>query len=161
VRRALLLALGNDILGDDGVAWEIARRLPEALGGAQVDVEITAEAGIALMELMTGYDVCVLLDAFETVEHPPGALLELGREDFREAFAPSPHYCGLAEMFAAAERLGVPMPARVRVLGVCVPDARSIREGLSPAVAARVPELTAHVARLLASEAARGPGEHS
>lgn len=144
--RTLLLAMGNDILGDDGVAWEIARALAPRLSAAGVDVEITAEAGIALMELMSGYERCVLLDAFETDAHVAGTLLELTREDFQETIAPSPHYCGLPEMFAAAERMEIPMPSVLRVIGVCVPDARTIREGLSPQIAASMPELCERVA---------------
>lgn len=144
--RTLLLALGNDILGDDGVAWEIARALTPRLSAAGVDVEVTAEAGIALMEFMSGYERCVLLDAMETDAHPAGTLIELTREDFRETMAPSPHYCGLPEMFAAAERLAIPMPAGLCVLGVCVPDARTIRQGLSLGIAAMMPHLCERVA---------------
>lgn len=51
--RILVLALGNDLLGDDGVGLEAARQIAGQVDGS-VDVVETGEAGLALLELMEG-----------------------------------------------------------------------------------------------------------
>jgi hydrogenase maturation protease len=53
--RILVLALGNDLLGDDGVGLEAARQIAGQVDGS-VDVVETGEAGLALLELMEGYE---------------------------------------------------------------------------------------------------------
>lgn len=59
--RILVLALGNDLLGDDGVGLEAARQIAGQVDGS-VDVVETGEAGLALLELMEGYERALLID---------------------------------------------------------------------------------------------------
>jgi hydrogenase maturation protease len=129
--RTLVLAMGNDILGDDGVGLQCARRLR-----VDRDVEIveTAEAGLALLEYIEGYDRVLILDAILTRQHPVGTILRYGASDFRSVVAPSPHYAGLPEVLALGEQLRVKLPASIVVLAMEVEDPYSIREWLSPRV---------------------------
>jgi hydrogenase maturation protease len=136
----LILALGNDILWDDAVGPLAARALAaEPLDG--VEVSETAESGIRLMELLTGYDRVLLIDAIFTGEHPPGTVVELDPTEFDHVIAPSPHYAGLPEVFAVARRLELPMPEELRILAMEVADPLRIGEGLSEPVEAALPRL--------------------
>jgi hydrogenase maturation protease len=145
----LVLALGNDILGDDGVGFLVARALrPEF--GSQVDVIETGEAGLALLELIEGHDKALLLDSMVTGRHEPGTIVELGAADFRKVLAPSPHYAGLPEVLELGARMGVHMPSEIVVLGMEVVDPFTIRESLSPIVAERLPDFVARARAVLA-----------
>lgn len=126
----LVLGLGNDIMGDDGVGLAAARMLKEQ-AGASVNVVETSECGLALLELLEGYDKALLLDAVMTGSSPPGTILEFGPEDFDEVVAPSPHYAGLSEVLNLADRLAISFPSEIRVLAMEVESAYEIREGLS------------------------------
>ncbi|MBI5646771.1 MAG: hydrogenase maturation protease [Ignavibacteriae bacterium] len=146
----LVLGLGNDILGDDGVGIEAARGL-RALGGTDIEVIESAEAGLALLEILEGYDTALILDAMCTGVHTPGSIVEFGPESFRTVTAPSPHYAGLPEVLAMADVLELSFPRTIRILAMEVEDPYSIHEGLSPAVRAALPEFITRAAALLAS----------
>jgi hydrogenase maturation protease len=167
-RENLLLALGNDLLGDDGVGLAAARLLRPEFAGA-VEVVETSEAGLALVELMEGYQRALLLDSIATGRCPPGTVLEFSPGDFRRVLAPSPHYAGLPEVLALAGDLGIPFPREIRILAVEVAEPPTFRESLSPPVAEALPELVERARQVLegwggggASEtsAGRGPRRH-
>ena len=82
-KRCLLLALGNDILKDDGVGLAAAGLLRSEFKEA-VDIVEAPGTGLALLELLAGYDRALLLDAIFTGNAPPGTVLEFSREDFQK-----------------------------------------------------------------------------
>jgi hydrogenase maturation protease len=144
-RPILLLALGNDIMGDDGVALAAARTLKEDPPD-DVDVVETAEAGLGLLDAMSGYQRALLLDSITTGRHPPGTILEFSGEDFDNIVGPSPHYAGLPEVLELARRLNVEFPGEVRVLAVEIEPPMDFRETLSPRIEQALP---AYVERAL------------
>lgn len=147
-RRILLLALGNDLLGDDGAGLAAARILRRELEGA-VEIVESSGAGFELLELLEGYESVLLLDAIVTGGHPPGTVLELSREDFQEVLAPSSHYVGIPEILKMAERLGVPFPKEMRILALKVEDPYELREGLTPAVERALPAFVERARQVL------------
>jgi hydrogenase maturation protease len=100
-KRCLLLALGNDILKDDGVGRAAAGLLRSEFKEA-VDIVEAPGTGLALLELLAGYDRALLLDTIFTGSAPPGTVLEFCREDFQKAAAPSALYVGLPEVLRQA-----------------------------------------------------------
>ncbi|MCX7719188.1 MAG: hydrogenase maturation protease [Candidatus Sumerlaeaceae bacterium] len=154
--RPLVLALGNDILGDDGVAFAAARALGAEFGGA-VDIVMTGEAGLALVEFLAERERALLLDAMVTGRHPPGTVVVMTSGDFRRVLAPSPHYAGLPEVFDLAARLGLPMPDELIVLAMEVEDPYTIREGLTDSVASALPGYVARAGGVLRGWLSRAP----
>ncbi len=154
-RRILLLALGNDILGDDGAGLAAARILKKEFQG---DVEIveSSEAGLALLELLEGYERALLLDAVMTGGCPPGTVLEFLPEDFQKILAPSPHYAGLPEALQMAQRLDMALPKEIRILALEVENPFEFREGLSPSVEEALPRFVERARQVL--EDWRGKG---
>jgi hydrogenase maturation protease len=150
LRRTAVLALGNDILGDDGVGLLAARALRREID-EEVDIIESAEAGFAMLELLTGYDRALILDAVVTGKHAPGTILSFGAEDFRTVVAPSPHYAGIPEVLALAERLGVPFPKQLSILAMEVQDPCSIRESLTVPVRVALPDLVERACGVLES----------
>jgi len=133
--------------GDDAVAWEVIRRL----GGAGLDdrVELHAvEGGHQLLDRLDGRGTLLLIDAISSVVGP-GTIHRFDWPDLPiESLRPgSTHDLGPGEALRLAAPLGL-LPPRVIVWGVeaaCF-DART---GLSPAVAAAVPELVRRIAEEL------------
>jgi hydrogenase maturation protease len=148
--RTVVLALGNDILGDDAVGLLAARALRKELD-EEVDIVESGEAGLALLELLEGYDRALILDAIITGKHPAGSILAFGVEDFRTVVAPSPHYAGIPEVLALAARLGVRFPSQLRILAMEVQDPYSIRETLSVSVRVALPDYIERASLLLDS----------
>jgi hydrogenase maturation protease len=144
----LLLALGNDILGDDGVGLAAARALKTEFGGF-ADIEESAEAGLALMELLEGYERALLLDAIVTGQCPVGTILEFGPEDFNRVLAPSPHYAGMPEILELARRLELTFPSEIRILAIEVENPFELREELTPRVRDALPAFTQKAREIL------------
>jgi hydrogenase maturation protease len=140
----IVLAMGNDIVADDGAGLAVARELKiEGLPGA--DIVETGEAGLALVELLEGYRNAVLVDSIKTGKHPFGTILEFTENEFKKVVAPSPHYAGLPEVLELAARLNLEFPKRFRIFALEVENPYEIREGLSPSVAAAIPEMVKKV----------------
>lgn len=146
--RTLVLALGNDLLGDDGVGLEAARQIAGQVDGS-VDVVETGEAGLALLELMEGYRRALLLDAGATGRYPPGMVLEFTPNDFRHVIAPSPHYAGLPEVLEMAHRLQLVFPQEIRVLAMEVVNPWEFHIGFSELVREALPGFVQHALRIL------------
>jgi hydrogenase maturation protease len=147
-RRCLLLALGNDILKDEGVGLAAARLLRAEFQEA-VDIVEAPGAGLALLELLEGYDQALLLDAIFTGYAPPGTVLEFSREDFQQAAAPTAHYVGLPEILRQAENLGLAFPRELRVLALEVENPFELHAGLSLSTREALPSYVDRARRVL------------
>ncbi len=154
---AVILGVGNPVLSDDAVGLAVAGRVREILGDApDVAVRESERGGLDLVELLEGADVAVVVDALLDPGHPPGTVLPLDLEEVRTTtHLHGAHGVDLPTAVSVGRRLGVAMPASVRIVGVVVEDALTLGEGLTPAVAAAV-EPAARLAVALARPGGTG-----
>lgn len=155
--RTLVAGVGNIFLGDDGFGVEAARVLAggELPAGAEVaDIGIR---GVHLAyQLLDGYDTLVLLDATAR-GGPPGTLYLIDATDPGTRRQPdgvaldghrmSPDAV-LALLDALCAGTGAQPPRRTLVVG-CEPGTVEEGIGLSPQVAAAVPEAVRMVGELI------------
>ncbi len=147
--RQLVLGLGNDLLGDDGVGlWLVdALRARPALAG--FDFETSEGAGLALLELLDGYERAVIVDCVAEENGCPGRVQRLSAEEFETRSVDlSSHYAGLPQVLALGRRLGLAMP-KVDVIAVSVQDPYRIGTGFSPELEERLPAIADAVERAL------------
>jgi len=142
--KTIVLGLGNDLIGDDAVGILAARSLAQNLNSA-ADVMECSISGIALMELMTGYDRAILIDAIYTGKYPPGTIRLLTASDLDAVAAPSPHYAGLPEILALAKQLQIPFPQDFKIFSIEVADPFTIGGDLTDNVRQALPELVRRV----------------
>lgn len=145
----LLLALGNDIMGDDGAALAAAHRL-KAQALEDVDVSVTIEAGLTLLEILSGYKQVLLLDTIVTGKHAPGTVLELSQDDFTEVLGSSPHYAGLPEVMELARELAIEFPQDIRVLALEIDRPLGFSDTLSPVIQGALPNYVDKAVEVLA-----------
>ncbi len=138
MHNILLLALGNDIMGDDA-AGLIAGRILNQQFTPRIDYAEVAVTGIDLLEEFSGYQSILLLDVILTGTIPAGTIHEFTRDDFTHITAPSPHATGLSEMFQLAEQLSLPLPINFYILAIEATDLTEIRTGLNCAVEDALP----------------------
>jgi hydrogenase maturation protease len=148
MRTTLLLALGNDIMGDDAVGL-IAGRIVNERFHNQIDYSEVALSGIDLLEEFSGYNNVLLLDAILTEKNPPGTIYQFSPDDFTLTDAQSPHGSGLAEAFQLARELSLPLPENFRVLAMEVHDLTEIRTGLNQEIEAALPVFTEQASAIL------------
>lgn len=142
--KTLVLGLGNELLGDDGVGVLAARELAGQLDGLADVVECNLH-GMALLDVMLGYNQLIIADAIHTGEVPPGTIIELKPSDFKAVPFPSPHYAGLPDLIVMADQLGLDFPREIVILAVEIADAHTIGKPLSPPIAGALKDLISRV----------------
>lgn len=156
--RTLVLGLGNILLSDEGVGVraveELARQDP-----LPPDVEVLdgGTSGMDLLDQIAGRAHLIVIDAVRT-GRPPASVVRLAGEEVPAFFSSrlSPHQLGLSDVLAVL-RLMDAAPARITVIGV-EPVCLDLDLELSPAVAARLPEVVALIHAELAAAPGAAPG---
>jgi hydrogenase maturation protease len=151
--KTLVLGIGNEIRGDDGVGIHVVRRLREALPpelAARVDVEEACTGGFDLVDYLRGYERAVVVDAIKTEGGEPGTIYKFAAEALRPtAHLGHSHGVNLASALAVLRELKLGAPREVTVVAVEAEWLYEFKEGLSPPVAAAVAEAAAVVAEEL------------
>ena len=143
MKQVLVIAYGNPLRSDDGIAWQAAEALRRKLCD-QVRVTCVHQLPPELAEDVALADMVIFLDASSNAE--PGRVAcraifaSPGESDFSHHFAP-------AEILDLCRRLYFAEP---RAFLVSI-SGKSFRHGqeLSPAVLHAVPEVVALVSRLI------------
>ncbi|MBM4142773.1 MAG: hydrogenase maturation protease [Lentisphaerae bacterium] len=139
VGKTLILALGNPILSDDAVGWEVADRLAPRLPAERYDVLKESGATLDLLRRLAGYDRLVVIDAIQLGNGPAGTVHRLTLEDLRSSVChSSAHDINFATAFALAARFGYVVPADIRIYAVEVRELRRFAEGCTPEVAGKL-----------------------
>lgn len=154
----IVLGLGNDILGDDSIGLRVVRALRQrqpqgprhdanhtALADAPDPIVITesSEAGLALLDALSGFATAVIVDAIQTGTRPAGFVHRVEAEELSAITIGSPHFLGIPETLALGRSLGLPMPDRVTLFAIEVEDPYTLSTSLSPRVAAAFPRIVA------------------
>jgi len=136
--NTLILGIGNPILTDDGVGITITQKLKEE--NPNLEVTETSEAGIALLDLVTGYNKLIIIDSIKTEKGKPGDLYKLGLEDLKPSKdLSSSHGIGIATAFELGQRLGYSMPKYTSIYAVEIKDNTSFGEKCTREVKERIP----------------------
>jgi hydrogenase maturation protease len=131
--RTLVLGLGNELISDDGLGLLAVRRLKEQ-NGTSAEIIECGLCGMALLDILVGFDRAIIVDAVKTGRQAPGAIYELNPEDLGPVFAPSPHYSGLPELLDTAAQLGLDFPSEIKIFAMEVADPYTIGGGLTKQV---------------------------
>lgn len=136
--KTLILGIGNLILTDDGVGIKIAHKLNEER--PELEVVETGEAGLTLLDLITGYDRLIIIDSIKTEQGKPGQVYKLELEDLKPAMDfSSSHGLDIATAFKLGQRLGYRMPESVSLYAVEMKDNTTFGERCTQEVEEKIP----------------------
>lgn len=139
--RVLILGLGNTVLTDDGVGIYAARSIESEARSLGVEVKTAELAGFALLDLLTGFDVAVVIDAVRLESSAPGTVVVVDAESMPPSLhLVAGHQVDLPTALALGRELGVHVPSEVTVIGVQVQDDTTFSEQPTAEVAAAIPE---------------------
>lgn len=140
--KTLVVGLGNPALGDDGVGWQVVRKvcknLPE---GLHVQVNCLTLGGLGLMEHLIGYDRAILVDAFAT-DSPVGSIsvLKLNQLPNYSAFhIAGEHDTSLQKAIEMGKEMGAHLPSDIMVVGITTERIHQFSKELSQSVEQVVP----------------------
>jgi len=144
--QLLLLGLGNDILCDDAVGLRVVRVLRERFKNCpNLVVAETTEMGLALLDLIVGFDPLVVVDAIQTGQCPAGFVHEFNGSDLNTLPAISPHFLGVGEALALGRELGLAVPNCIKIFAIEVRDPFQVSEILTPEIELALPSITERV----------------
>ncbi|GAA6203160.1 hydrogenase maturation protease [Aquicoccus sp. SU-CL01552] len=156
---ALVLGLGNTLLGDDGVGVRVVEALRHV--GETDDLEIVdgGTMGFRLSALIADANTCIIVDAADLKEQP-GTVNTLTPNDIEGWFAggtrSTVHEAGLLDLLGLL-RLEERLPERLAIV-VIQPQDIDWGEELSPVVAAAIPAAIAAILDIKRQWAVRGHG---
>lgn len=148
-RKPLIAALGNALMGDDGAGAAVLEELRRR--GLEQSARLcdVGAAGVDLLLELEGAPALVMVDAM-VADEPPGTVRVFeGGEIFAYAQRRSggSHQPSLTGTLRLGRQLGL-LPPRIAVVGITARQF-AFGAGLSPEVAAAVPEAAARAAVLV------------
>jgi hydrogenase maturation protease len=149
--KILVLGLGNDLYGDDGVGLHVVRLLEQerssrrvpAEADSSVDFVACALSGLALLDVVVGYDALVIVDTILRSDPVIGRIRILDMADVRDVPGPSPHYISVPQTLALGRSLGLKVPEKMKIVAVEAKNLHRLGEGLSEAMRCRLPDIVA------------------
>ena len=151
--KTIVIGLGNPILGDDGVGWQIAQQVEkQSEFPPDVEVDCLALGGISLMERLIGYQRAILIDSFVTNKNPIGTVQCFSLDQLPNralGHMGSSHDTTLQNALRVGRDLGAALPQEITIVAVEAHNVYDFSEQLSPEVAAAIPSAVHMVLDLL------------
>lgn len=145
---ALVVCIGNELVADDAVGYELYQLLQAERLPAAVRTEFCGVGGIALLELLTGQEeLLVVVDAVQLGD-PPGSVHCLPWEQLPtlDGSAISAHGIGLKDTISIGQTLYPErMPRQVVLVGVEGRCFDQLGGAMTPEVAAALPQALAAI----------------
>lgn len=144
--KIVVIGVGQTMRGDDAVGviavqtWQA--QYPQTASHPEVRVEIAELPGLDLLELLSGADYALIVDAVKSGK-PPGEIHILDEQSI-SAFDPgagSAHGWGVAETIRLGQKLGrADLPGEIKILGITAQQF-GIGSSLSPEITENLPTL--------------------
>ena len=140
--KTIVLGVGNQILGDDGVGVHVANELKKHIQNPDVIIDEAITGGMNLLDLILGYDKVIIIDAVKTETRENGEVKRIPLNDFSTMHSCNPHDVSLVEAIKMATKLGeTRIPKDIIVIGVMIKQIPcEFGEKLSKNIAAAVPK---------------------
>ena len=137
--RALVVCVGNALVGDDAVGCAVHARLAAGRLPDGVRLELLGVGGLRLLDLLDGEETLVAVDAVQ-LGAPPGTVHALSWDELPPPLhAVTSHGLGLREAMEVGRLLHPErMPARAFLVGVEGRSFDRVGEGMTPPVEAAV-----------------------
>ena len=149
--KILVLGIGNSILGDDGVGVFVAQELQLRIREKDIDITHVNVDGLNLLEIITGYEKLIVIDAIMTENGDIGDIYRLVPEQVCQPSDSnvSPHHLNLATTLEIGRNLFPDdIPEEVTIYAVKVNDVTSVGEEMTAEVKEAIPT----VVRLITEE---------
>lgn len=133
--KIVILGIGNTILRDDGVGIYVSRKLKKLLHHPDIEIKETQFSGLALMDLLEGFDLAFIIDSIMIENDKVGKIYKIEEEDFEYENSPkSIHHFNIFNAVALGRKINIKMPVRMIIYAVSVSDSSTFDEHFSPKI---------------------------
>ena len=150
----VVVGLGNEIAGDDGVGIAAARELERVLAGrADIDVIALPWAGFALLDVLRGRTRAAIIDCLATGDHPPGTVVPITESDLAGSVRlNSFHDISYPTVMSLGREMGWDMPDSIAIWGIEADFVGVFVEGMSPLMAPAIERVVAEVTEFIGAK---------
>jgi hydrogenase maturation protease len=146
--RTVVIGLGNELLSDDGLGIRAVRALRERLAPGDFDFKELSVGGLELLDYITGYGRCIIVDAVATGNYPPGTLMRfLEPADGDPVALASSHQIDLSQVLTLGRIMGGAIPHTVLVYGIEAQDVTTFHDACTEDVQRALPVLVEIICR--------------
>jgi len=148
--RTVIIGIGSLLRGDDAIGIRVAEAIEREALPPDVKVVTTTAAGLALLDLLTGFDRALIIDAIQTRQGKAGDVYRLGMDDL-----PAPlhsftvHDVSVRSALDIGRKMGLPLPRETVIFAIEVADVTPLRESCTPQVEGAVSKAVNMVLREL------------
>jgi hydrogenase maturation protease len=136
--------VGNPVLTDDAVGLRVAHLIQEAK--PELTVIETVEAGLTLLELITGYERVIIIDSVKTGRSQPGTLHQLTLDQIDPSWGfCSTHGIDIRMAFELGRKLNYKIPAKISIYGIEVEDNKNFGKKCTEKVEQSIPQITEEI----------------
>ena len=158
--KTLVIGLGNTITGDDGVGIYVARELKGRLNDRNISIKETHYSGLKLLDLVYDYQKVVIIDALKDGPRPfqkerdknkrvgEVCLFEPENNNF-DSTSHNLHNMNFIKNYRLLKKTHAEMPEDIKIVGISIKGVDGFKEGLSPEIKRKLPEITRRVIKFI------------
>jgi len=140
--KTLVVGLGNPILTDDGVGIYVVREMATHCQWDDVTFAEASVGGLRLLDVISGYERVIMVDAIQTRDGQPGDIHRLHPNDLRASLhSGSTHDLSLPGALALGRGMGLVLPddESLVIIAIEVEDVLTFGESCTSVVTAAIP----------------------
>jgi hydrogenase maturation protease len=138
--KSIILGLGNPLFSDDAVGLLVARSIKYRITDEDVAVAEATAAGLDVLDIITGYEKAIIVDAVQTSQNKPGTIYRFELDQFSTTKEECPHNIDFLTSCQLGKKLGLALPAEIIVFGIEVENISDLNEECTPLVKAAIPD---------------------
>jgi hydrogenase maturation protease len=148
--KTLILGLGNEVLGDEGLAQIIVNDIAEKNLLPEVDFACLSTGGLNLLEYINGYDILLLIDTASGEKYEPGTVNFYNPKNFRETLhISSEHDTSFLVALEAGERLGLKIPKQIHIIAIEINCDLYLSEKLSDNISGQFDKIRSEIIKFI------------
>jgi len=147
--KTLVLGLGNTVLSDDGVGIYVTRELKASLNKREdIAVEEASLGGLGVLDIITGYDKVIVIDAIRTRDGKAGTIYRLNSDSLNiTQHTASTHNVNFAAALELGRKLELELPDDIVIYAIEAADVNTFNEECTPEVKLAIPQCIEQVIR--------------
>lgn len=145
-KMTLVIGVGSEIRGDDGIGPVVASRLAPIIGG---DIVTFDGNGLDLLSYFSEpkiFDRVVVIDSLDSGELEEGSVAKVLPPSQVQCASVSSHHVGILDALSLARRFGIEVPSDLRFYAIGIRRVSEFREGISEALRCRINDIVSEIA---------------
>lgn len=152
--KRLIMGVGNEILMDDGIGPKVVLELEKRWPLPGVEYQTTTLGGMEVVEMISGYEWVVFVDAIKTRGGIPGAVYEFTVDDFKETLhLTNLHDISFLQAIELGKTLGFKIPEKIYIYAVEIIEDQVFGEEFTPPLKEKYEDILNEINTLIKGKA--------